>query len=132
MTLKAILVGAIIWAFGASIYSASYFIPFLEDLELQANIVLAIGLIPIAWFGASIYFKKGQRSPGIKVGVIMVLTAAALDAIITLPFLIIPYGGTYLDFFTAPAFWLIAMEYLFVIVLYSKLIAEHKVTSKSS
>ena len=124
-TLKVILIGALIWALGASIYSASYFISILEDLELQANLILAIGLIPIAWFGAGIYFKKVHHAHGIKVGVTMVLTAVALDAIITVPFLIIPYGGSYISFFTAPAFWFIAMEYLMVILLYSKLKGKH-------
>ncbi|MEP1097437.1 MAG: DUF5367 family protein [Cyclobacteriaceae bacterium] len=120
-TLKVFLIGSLIWLLGASIYSASYFIPILEDLELQANIILAIGLIPAAWFGAGLYFKKEHNYSGVKVGVTMVLTAIALDAIITVPYLIIPYGGSYMHFFTAPAFWLIAMEYFIIIVLYSRL-----------
>ncbi len=123
---KAISVGAFIWMLGATIYSISFFIPILEDPELQANILLAIFLIPIAWYGAGYYFKSVSNSHGIQVGLIMVITAISLDAMITVPFLIIPYGGTYQSFFSAPAFWLIVLEYLFIIALYPKLIVRFK------
>ncbi len=131
-TLKAVLVGALIWMLGVSIYSASYFIPLLENLELQANIVLAAGLIPIAWLGAGIYFKKEPDAHAVTSGLVMVLTAVVLDALFTVPFLIIPYGGTYLSIFTSPAFWLIAFEYFLVIVSYPKFRLNHKQASQAS
>ena len=117
-TLKAILVGILVWVLGVSVFTLSYFIPVLEDLELQANILLALALIPFAWLGASIYYKNGDLSSGLKVGATMVLTAMVLDAIITVPILIIPYGGSYFGFFTAPSFWAIAAEYFVTIVLF--------------
>lgn len=117
-TIKAIIIGGFIWILGASFYTASYFLPFLEDLELQANLVLAISLIPNAWLGARLYYKWEPNMSGFKFGVIAVITAILLDVIITVPFLIIPYGGTYERFFSAPAFWLIVVEYLLIIVSY--------------
>lgn len=119
--IKAILIGVLVWILGVSIYSASFFIPILEDLELQANLFLAIAVIPISWLGAAIYFKIEQETPRFRIGIIMVLTAVTLDALLTVPFLIIPYGGSYQSFFTAPAFWLIATEILSVVIVYSKL-----------
>jgi len=115
---RAIIMGGIIWLLGASFYTASYFFPFLEDSALQANLVLAIALIPNAWLGASIYYKKGNQLHGLQVGVIVLLTAMALDALITVPYFIIPYGGSYQRFFGAPAFWLIAVEYLLIVFCY--------------
>ncbi|MEP2026607.1 MAG: DUF5367 family protein [Reichenbachiella sp.] len=117
-TLKSILIGALIWAVGASAYTASYFNTILENPEMQANIILAITLIPVAWFGASLYFKKESNKYGIQVAISMVITAVLLDALITVPFLVMPYGGTYYSFFTSPAFWLIAVEYLMIIAIY--------------
>ena len=115
---KAIIIGGYIWILGASFYTASYFIPFLDDLEVQANLVLAISLIPNAWLGASIYYRQGANTHGLKLGAIVVLTAILLDAIITVPYLIIPNGGSYQGFFGAPAFWLIVVEYLLIVFGY--------------
>lgn len=115
--IRAIIVGGFIWVLGSSFYAASYLFPFLEDLELQANLVLALAIIPNAWMGARIYYK-GANMYGPTVGTIVVLTAILLDAIITVPYLIVPQGGTYQSFFGAPAFWLIALEYFMVVVLY--------------
>lgn len=120
-TIKTVLVGAAIWLGGVSIYTLSYFIPILKDVELQANISLAIGLIPIAWFASRFYFKKESLDHSIKAAISMLLTAILLDALITVPFLIIPYGGSYQSFFTSFSFWLIATEYLMVILVYSRI-----------
>lgn len=46
--IRAIIIGGFIWILGSSFYAASYLFPFLEDLELQANIVLALAIIPNA------------------------------------------------------------------------------------
>ena len=114
-TIKAIIIGGLIWILGSSFYSASYFLPFLEDVELQANLVLAIAIIPNAWMGAHLYYKWEPEMPGFKLAVITLLTAISLDAMITVPLLIIPQGGCFQQFFSAPAFWLIAAEYFLVV-----------------
>ncbi len=115
--IRAIIVGGFIWILGSSFYTASYLFPFLEDQELQANLVLALAIIPNAWLGARIYYK-GANMHGLTFGAIAVLTAILLDATITVPYIIVPQGGNFQDFFSAPAFWLIAFEYLMVIILY--------------
>ncbi len=115
---RAVIVGSFVWILGASFYSASYVFPFLEDLELQANLVLAIASIPNAWLGASLYYKKKTNLHGLTVGAIVVLTAMLLDAIITVPYVLLPNGGSYQTFFGAPAFWLIAAEYLLIVFVY--------------
>jgi len=117
-TIRAILVGCLIWILGSSFYTASYFIPILDNLELQANLVLAITIIPNAWLGAHIFYRKGAEMHGLKLGTLVATTAIILDAIITVPFLILPQGGNYRDFFGAPAFWLIALEIVLIILSY--------------
>jgi len=99
----------------------SYFVPLLDDLDLQSNLALSIGIIPFAWLGASIYYRKDTQTHGIKVGALMVLTAIILDGLFTVPFIVIPYGGSYVSFYTAPAFWIIALEYLLVVIVYWRL-----------
>ncbi len=117
-TTRAILCGILVWILGVSAFTASYFLPLMEDLDLQSNIVLSISLVPFAWLGASIYYRKDRKTQGIKLGSVMVSSAIILDGLITVPFLIIPNGGSYSSFFSAPSFWIIALEYLMVIILY--------------
>ena len=117
-TFKAIIIGGFIWILGSSFYTASYFLPFLEDVELQANLVLAVAIIPNAWLGAHLFYKWEHEMSGFRFGIIALVSAISLDALITVPWVIIPMGGTYLEFFSAPAFWLIAAEYFLIIVIY--------------
>ena len=115
---RAVLSGILVWILGVSVFTTSYFLPFMKDLDLQSNIALSLSLIPFAWLGAGFYYRKDRKTNGIKLGFIMVLSAIILDGLITVPFMIMPYGGTYSSFFTAASFWIIAFEYLMVINLY--------------
>jgi len=115
---RAILSAVTIWILGVGVYTASYFIEIISDPELQANLVLATFLLPIAVLGAHIYYKNGLKTNGLRLGVAMFFIAMILDALFTVPLLIIPYGGDHFTFFTAPEFWLIAVEYIGTITLY--------------
>ncbi len=120
-TKRAILAGVLVWVLGVGVFTMSYFMPVMDDLDLQSNIALSISLIPFAWIGASIYYRKDNKAHGFKVGFVMVMSAIILDGLITVPFMIIPYGGSYSSFFIAPGFWMIVFEYLIVIILYWRL-----------
>ena len=123
-SLKAVLIGVFIWFLGASFYTASYLFPFLKNVELQANLTLAIALIPNAWLGARLYYKWQPNTHGLHVGLVVLLTAILLDALITVPFFILPAGGSYLGFFGTASFWFIAIEYLLVVYGYWRLKAK--------
>jgi len=116
--LRTIGLGIIIWITGVSIYTISFYIPILEDPEFQANILLSLGILPVVWFGAKQYYKTKSATKGYWLGLAFFLTAAVLDALITVPFLIIPNGGTYYSFFTAAGFWLIGMEFIITSTAY--------------
>ena len=118
---RALLAAVLVWILGVGVYISSYFFHFLEDAELQANIMLTLAVIPGALLGAFIYYKSGQKTHGLKLGGFMFATAMILDAIITVPLFILPLGGTHLSFFTDPGFWLIALLYIGVVMLYWKL-----------
>ncbi|MGI9546420.1 MAG: DUF5367 family protein [Flavobacteriaceae bacterium] len=117
-TIRVILAGILVWILGVCAFITSYTLPVLEDLELQSNIALAIAIIPAAWLGARVYYLKGNKTNGFLVGLFMVLVAVVLDALITVPFLIIPNGGGFSEFFTTASFWLIASEYYLIVLLY--------------
>ena len=117
-TQRAILLGIAIWIIAILFYSISYAIPILENLHTQANVVLFVVVMPLVWFGCYFYYKKDNKTHGLKVGQTLLLTAVALDALITVPLFVLPNGGSHYSFFTSVGFWIIAFEFLLVASLY--------------
>ena len=117
-TKRVILLGVAIWIIGILFYSISYTIPILKDPDTQANIVLFLVVMPLVWFACSLYYKEDKKTHGFLVGQTMLLTAVALDALITVPFFVMPNGGSHYSFFTSIGFWIIAFEFLLVASLY--------------
>lgn len=115
---KATISAIIVWTLGVTAYAGSYFIPIMEDPDLQANWVLSIALIPATVLGAHLYFRRGYRTNGLLLGSFMFLVTILLDACITVPVFIIPNGGDHLSFFGDPGFWLIGLEYIMVVTAY--------------
>ena len=121
LNLKHVLFSSlIVYIIGITAYVGSYFVPILEDQELQANLVLMVAIVPSVLLGTYLYYRRGNITNGLLLSAVMFLGAIVLDAIITVPFFIMPYGGTYLSFFIDAAFWLIAFEYVAVVFVYSK------------
>ena len=119
MNYRSVIISAIIvWTIAVLSFVASYFVPVMTDPDMQANWVLSLAVIPAALIGAHIYYRKGHQTNGIKLGLAMFVVAICLDALITVPFLVIPNGGNYITFFTDIGFWLIAIEYVSVVAAY--------------
>lgn len=119
MNIKRTMLSAVlVWTLGVSAFVGSYFVNWMTDPDLQANLVLTLALIPSAILGAFIYYRNGQRTNGFKLGITMFIFTMILDALITVPLLVIPQGGNHISFFTDPGFWMIAVEYVIVVGLY--------------
>ena len=103
---------------GFSAFIGSFFVPIMSDPEAQANLVLAIAIIPAAMLGARFYYRKGHKTNGFILGGAMFFIAMLLDALITVPVFVIPAGGDHIDFFTDPGFWIIGLEYILAVVSY--------------
>jgi len=129
---QATLSSLVVYIIGITAYVGSYFVPFMEDQELQANLVLMVALVPAVLLGTHLYYRKGYMTSGLSLGVVMFLGAMVLDATITVPFFIMPYGGNHLSFFGDPGFWLIAVEYVAVVVVYSKFKLRRVTTSSTA
>ena len=113
---RAILIGFGIWFLGVSAFGLSAFIPVMGDQVLQANLILALTLIPLVWYGTHIYLKKDRNVAALQLAVVMMLATISLDAVITVPVLVLPAGGSYREFFLEPGFWVIVLEYIIVSV----------------
>jgi hypothetical protein len=116
----AIISSIVVYVFGILAFVGSYFVPLLEDPDLQANIVLMAAIIPAAVLGAYLYYRRGYTTHGFVLGSVLFSSAIILDAIITVPVFIIPNGGNHLTFFGDPGFWLIGFEYVAVVAAYWK------------
>jgi len=119
LSIKNASVSAImVWILGVAAYLGSYYVPVLDNPEVQANLVLSFTLIPASILGAYVYYRKGFRTNGLLLGSFMFLVSVLLDAVITVPVFIAPYGGDHLSFFGDPVFWLIGLEYITVVSMY--------------
>ncbi len=116
--IKALWIAILIWILGVSAFSLIYMLPILEDPYLQANIGLALVVPFLVWRGSRLYYRNGATAHGLKLGLVMLLVSTSLDALITVPLLIIPFGGSYASFFGSTDFWLIALEFLGTCTLY--------------
>lgn len=116
-----ILSSLITYVIGVSFFIASFFVEFLSNPELQANIVLMMAIVPAAVIGARFYLRRNFNANGLQLGLLMFGMAILLDATITVPVFIIPAGGNHLQFFSDPLFWLIGLIYVTSVVGYTKL-----------
>ena len=98
-TLRAILIGALLWVLIFVEWSIMIFTPILKDLGNWQHIIHSIVLIPIVLFGASYYYKSKDKVNGFLLGIIMLMTTMVFDAIVTVPLLTIPQGVGYIEFF---------------------------------
>ena len=115
----------LVWVVGVSFYLISFYIPILENLELQSNIVLALGIIPSACLGTYIFYTKSYMKPAI-LALTFIIVAALLDALITVPVFIIPNGGSHSAFFSDPMFYIIVVEFYFVVFYFGNYLT-HKI-----
>ena len=116
---RAIWASAIVYLMGIIAFLGSYYLPVWPDPDVQANWVLALAIIPAVIFGAHFYYYQGSQTNGWLLGLFMFAGAIVLDALITVPLFIIPNGGNHATFFMDPGFWLIGLEYVLVVAIYS-------------
>ena len=116
---RAIFAGTLTWFLVLSAFVVLSFIPsIMGSLTLQ-GLIVGLMVLPFGSLGAAFYYKKGKRHIAFPVALVMALTALALDALITVPFIEMPYNGRgHAEFFTDPLFWVLFTEIMVVVWLY--------------
>ena len=112
-----VLFAMLVWTLGVSFYLLSFYVPVLENPELQSNIVLAATIIPSACIGTYLFYRNSYIRPA-ALALTFVIVATILDVLVTVPVFMIPNGGSYSTFFGDPMFYIIAVELYFVVVYY--------------
>ncbi len=119
--LRAVYGGILVWILVSAAFTLLGQAPGIEDPIDQQGLIIGLLIIPFAILAAAIYYRRGNRDHGLKVGGIMVLTAFALDAAITVPLVEIPKGGSYVAFYSAPVLWLFALVNIATVYLFWRL-----------
>jgi len=114
--LRSVACAMLVWILGVSCYLLSFYLPVLENPDLQSNSVLALAIIPSACLGTYLFYKKSYIKPAL-FALVVILVATSLDALLTVPLFIIPSGGSYASFFGDAMFYIILVE-LYVTVWY--------------
>ncbi|MCU0429082.1 MAG: DUF5367 domain-containing protein [Cytophagaceae bacterium] len=130
--IRAISTGAMIWLFIFITFSILSYVPSIKDSLHIQTLIVAIFIIPFAAFGAYVFYKNGNNLNGLMAGTIMSATAIVLDAVITVPLVELPKGGSYESFFTFPLFWLLVAINTTTIYFYWMLSIKAKRTIEGS
>lgn len=117
--LYSIVCAMLVWLLGVSFYLLSFYVPVLENTELQSNITLALAIIPSSCLGTYLFYKKSYIKPT-ALALTFVIMAIVLDVLITVPVFIIPNGGSYSDFFGDPMFYTLVVEFYFIVLYFGK------------
>lgn len=106
---KILLPGVFVWVcVSASFYLSGLFKIINHNFNIKIVIVL-IFMILSSKKGTSFYYKNGAKTHGLLLGLSMSLTALLLDVLITVPFVEIPNGSSYQQFFASPVVWILAL-----------------------
>ena len=107
----------IAWTLGVASFVSAFILP-TSNPDLVANTVLFCAVPLVATVGARFYYADAAAK-GVVLGLFMFTVAGSLDAVITVPLLIMPAGGTYQSFYGDPGFWIIGIEYVAAVALYA-------------
>lgn len=119
--LRAFQSGIIAWLLIFLSFTIMSFLPLIQDSTNLQNGIIALLIIPFILIAAKFYYKKQSELNGLALGFFIIITCLSLDALITVPFVIIPKGGSYADFFTDPGLFILAGEIFTISFLYWKL-----------
>ncbi len=117
---RALLSGVILWICVALTFFILEHTPIVKDsLNIQTALICIL-IVFYSFFGASFYYKKVISTSGLQIGFIMSLTAILLDILIFVPFVEIPKGHSYQDFFSNPLLWILAVLNILTVYFYWK------------
>lgn len=123
-----ILTGVLLWILIFALFTIMSFVPSLKKSETLQYMVLFVLLIPLVVASLKFYPSKNVMNNGILKGLVIVTVCSVLDAIITVPFIIIPqYEGSYADFFTNPLFIMTGVIIWSVVFFYSRSLQTHHI-----
>lgn len=118
--IRAIFSGILVWiAVSISFYLLEQIL-FVKNAFFWQSFMVTIWIVFFAIGAAKFYYLKNYKMSGLKLGIIMSVTALLLDVIITVPFVEIPNGRSFESFFTSPVLWILAFVNAFSVFIWKK------------
>lgn len=117
---RALLAGIIAWLCVVITFYVLEHIPFFKESMTAQAFIAAFTIIFYAWFAAWFYYKKAAKKSGFLAGIVITGTALILDVLVTVPFIEIPKGSSYQDFFSNSLLWILAVINVLTVFLYLK------------
>ena len=118
--LRAILAGTMSWF---CVVMTFYILEHISIIRESLNLQSLIAIFAIIFYGllaAAFYYKKAEKKSGFQAGIVITATALILDVLITVPFIEIPKGGSYYDFFSNPILWILVAVNIMTVFVYQK------------
>lgn len=119
LSFKNVLISAtFIWSMGLLGLIGSYFFSLIPDAAQQSNWLQSLVLIPAVLIGAHLYYRKGLEANGFLLGIATFLVMIGLDIFIKIPLFLLPYGISWVKYFTDLNYWLLGIEVVTVMAAY--------------
>lgn len=116
--LKGIVSGVFVWLCVSLSFYVLEQIPLVKDSFSAQALIVMICISLYAFLGAQFYYKKGDQTNGMLVGILISGTALLLDILITVPLVEIPNGSSYQSFFSSPVLWILVLITVFTVYFY--------------
>lgn len=119
-TSRLLFTGLLMWLSIFTVFTALVMLPVTKNSLSLQNTLLVVFVAPIVLACTAIYYKTGANAHGIIVGFLFTAISLCLDALITLPLIIIPSGGSYQAFYSSTILWVVVVESITLVFLYWK------------
>lgn len=118
--LRGIVSGVFVWLCVSLSFYVLEQIPLVKDSFSAQALIVMICISLYAFLGAQFYYKKGNQTNGMLVGILKSGTALLLDILITVPLVEIPNGSSYQSFFSSPVLWIMVLITVLTVYFYWK------------
>ena len=119
LSFKNVFISAIfIWSMGLLGLIGSPFFSVIPNAAQQSIWLQSIVFVPTALIGAHLYYRKGLSTNGFILGTAILLVMFGLDIFFKVPFFLMPYGISWVQYFMDFNYWLLAIEVVTVVAAY--------------
>ena len=117
---RAILSGSILWLMVFSLYTIIRFIPIFKESLLMQNSLIFTFVVLFIYIAVKFHYKNGNNLNPILLAAIMSVTSLLWDALITIPYVLLPEGVGYMAFYTNYFLWIMVVEIFIFTLLFNK------------
>ncbi len=112
------MTGLFNWVMVFVVFIALIYFPLTQNSLLLQNLFLLLTVAISTFISATLYYKNGAVGHGLAVGAVHIALPLLMDALVTVPFILIPYGSSYDEFYTNPILLPVIAEVVLITYAY--------------